>query len=698
MEKIKSLSKNRLCGLSITIFLMLFMCVYNVYCSYNLAGGNLRAIPLGFTCRRMMLIVLFFGFVALHFIFDINKLYDFIFRKRFWIAVIVFAFMVLNKFNFSSIGLFDAYVQPGEGSVYTKPLFGVARSIRSDEWMVTTPRLMTTDYVGYGETNDIVRATETNNLSASGLQGGYSILARPAYLGFYIFRSSAYGLAWMWNFYIIFGFLATFELCYIMSQQNRLLGLFGASLIGLSQFCMWWSITTFIFTGSAAVVCFKYFLNEQKVWKRLLFGAAMSMAIANFAVDLYPAWQVPAGFIFLAIVIWILVEDRERWMKYKLKDWGIFALVLVFLVSITGAYLYKYQDYMNAVMNTVYPGARISYGGYSLNKLVAYLSSAMTPFLRFDNPSEMGCFFGVFPIAPVLAVIVLIKKKGKNLLLWLLAVPTVVMGVYCSVGLPPIVAKCTLLTFSTPQRVADIVGLASAFMLIIALSELKDDKLPVWLASVIVIICTSFAVRYEYNTRLNDNRFALAVVLAAILVVIQVLVISNWKADVKKVAIILATIFVAVTGLAVNPLMYSNLAIRSKPLAQEVNRIMESDPDSKWIALDSIANGNFLIACGAPTYNSANYIPNMELWKKFDPEGAYEEIYNRYAHVVFSMTTEATTMELIQGDFFRVNLSYSDLEKLDVDYICSISPLDESYGLTMEYAQGGIYVYKNIGN
>ena len=109
------------------------------------------------------------------------------------------------------------------------------------------------------------------------------------------------------------------------------MGLFGASLIGLSQFCMWWSITTFIFTGSAAVVCFKYFLNEQKVWKRLLFGAAMSMAIANFTVDLYPAWQVPAGFIFLAIVIWILVEDRERWMKYKLKDWGIFALVLVFL-------------------------------------------------------------------------------------------------------------------------------------------------------------------------------------------------------------------------------------------------------------------------------------------------------------------------------------------------------------------------------
>ena len=118
----------------------------------------------------------------------------------------------------------------------------------------------------------------------------------------------------------------------------------------------------------------------------------------------------------------------------------------------------------------------------------------------------------------------------------------------------------------------------------------------------------------------------------------------------------------------------------------------------KGEAFDSIANGNFLIACGAAAYNSANYIPNMELWKKFDPEGAYEEIYNRYAHVVFSMTTEATTMELIQGDFFRVNLSYSDLEKLDVDYICSISPLDESYGLTMEYAQGGIYVYKNIGN
>lgn len=694
LKVLKEIEKNKRVCLLITLLLMFIACGYNIYYSYSMIGNTVTVMPWGMTCRRMMLIVIVFVFISLHFIFDISKMYDFIFRKRFWIAIVIFAFMVINKFNFSSIGLFDAYVQPGEGSVYVNPVFGTPRAIRSDEWMVTAPRLMTTDYAGYGETNNIVRATETNNLSASGLQGGYSILARPAYLGFYIFHSSDYGLAWMWNFYIIFGCLAIFELCYIITKGNRLLAIFGAVLIGFSQFSMWWSLTTFIYTGSAAVACFKHFIDEKSSLKKLCFGTGMSMAIANFVVDLYPAWQVPASYIFLAIVIWIIIDSRKEWMRFKAKEWGILIIVLAFLISITFAYLYKYQDYMNAVMNTVYPGSRVCYGGNSISKLYGYLLSAMSPIVNFANPSEMGCIFGVFPLAPILLILVLIKKHGKSLILWLLAIPTAIMTIYCTVGLPPIIAKCTLLTFSTDARVTDIVGLGCAFIVIICLNEIKDDKLPVWLATIITIFCMAIAVRYSYTFGIRGKELCLAIGIAIITVICEIFILSDFGKVCYRSGLIMAILFVFGTGIVVNPLMYGTYAIKSKPLADEVSEIMQENPESKWLALDNLALGNYLIACGAPTYNSTNYIPNMELWKKFDPDGVNEEIYNRYAHIVISLTTEPTTMELVQGDMFRVNLCYLDLDKFDVDYLCCMSPLDESIGVTKEYEHGGIFIYK----
>ena len=47
------------------------------------------------------------------------------------------------RVNFSSIGMFDNYVQPGQGSEFVTPVYGETHSIRSDEWAVSTPRYLT---------------------------------------------------------------------------------------------------------------------------------------------------------------------------------------------------------------------------------------------------------------------------------------------------------------------------------------------------------------------------------------------------------------------------------------------------------------------------------------------------------------------------------------------------------------------------
>ena len=180
---------------------------------------------------------------------------------------------------------------------------------------------MSTDYAGYGLKNSIVRGTVTDNLSASGLYLSFSSLAHPADWGYYIFGDSVYGLAWNWNFKLIFGFLAIFELVMIMTKGNKRVSLFGAVLIWFSTFSVWWSMVTSLFTGSAAVVLFYYFLKEKNIGKRILYGLGMGVFISNFVVDFYPAWQVPEAYIFLAIVLWIIISNWSAIKQYKIKDY-----------------------------------------------------------------------------------------------------------------------------------------------------------------------------------------------------------------------------------------------------------------------------------------------------------------------------------------------------------------------------------------
>lgn len=160
---------------------------------FNIVYEGKESIDIGMFLHRASLMVLLFAFLGLHCFLDIPKMYQWIFKKRVWIAIGVFVFLVANKYNFSSIGQFDIYVQTGEGSEYVTPVFGKARSIRSDEWMVSTPRMISAEYSDYGKYNDCTRGTTTTNLTASGLYLNYSALAKPAEWGFYLLGSE-YGI------------------------------------------------------------------------------------------------------------------------------------------------------------------------------------------------------------------------------------------------------------------------------------------------------------------------------------------------------------------------------------------------------------------------------------------------------------------------------------------------------------------------
>ena len=158
--------------------------------------------------------------------------------------------------------------------------------------------------------------------------------------------------------------------------------------------------------------------------------------------------------------------------------------------------------------------------------------------------------------------------------------------------------------------------------------------------------------------------------------------------------------FALITGVYIRPITKGTYAVDSKPLAKEIQSIVKTDKKSKWIAYGGgIVLSGFSVACGAPTINSVNTYPNMELWKKLDPSGQYNEVYNRYAHIDIDFTDSDTSMELLQADCMRIHLSYKDLVKTDVKYIVALVTLtsgNEYVDFEQLYSEDGSYIYKVI--
>lgn len=646
---------------------------------------------------RLFVMTVVFAFVSLNCLCDLVKLYDFIFRKRVIIAIVTFVVMVALNLNFSSIGMYNEYIQKGEGTDFIDPVFGTPQGIRSDEWLVNVSRLFSAEYCDYGPINNITRGTETDGLAASGLYLSYSALAMPCQWGYYLF-GSARGLSFFWCFRIIFGFLFAFEFCYILTRFNRKYALLGASLITFSMYYMWWSTVTWVLTVTAVFTFLYYFLHEEKIGKRCLFGVGIALSGANFVVDLYPAWQVPIGIVSIFILIWMFYGARENLKQYKLRDWGIAIFFIVFMASIVVVYFINDAEYMTAISNTVYPGAREEVGGMVLYKLINYFNSAMSCYVTrfYPNPSEMGCFFGVFPLGGILFIICMIRKKGKALLDWLILIPSTLIFAYCTTPLPYWLAKVTLLTFSKPSRAADILGFIMVIMFVVALSDLKENgKLPLWLGAVVSVFSVGIALKYAKSIVPDGRLYYMMLAIGIGLIFIDTILISDVSDVRNNVAYSLLVVSLIITGLRVNPLMCGIDALTSKPLTKEVRKIVDAEPDSKWIATDSLVDGDYLAAIGASTINSTNYIPNWELWDLLDC--ATEDVYNRYAHMVVYLVDANTESraELMVEDTIVLYLSVNDLEKLDVDYILAVGDMSayKDY-VTKVYYGSSYYIYK----
>ncbi|MEG1137032.1 MAG: hypothetical protein RSD97_00655 [Lachnospiraceae bacterium] len=639
-------------------------------------------------------------FIGLHFVFNIKQMYNWMFKKRWILAGVILFFLVANKFHGDSLAVYDESIQPGMGSVFVQPLVGEVCKVRSDEYLVNTPnQLAATFDHKFGKYNQVARGTKTLN-GISGVYLGFETIGRSPFQFMYAILGTEYAFSFCWYAPIFLGFMVALELMYIISKQNKLISVMGASLQVFSSFFMWWGFPCFLLWSQASIVCAYYFIHSNSKKKKIILGLGVAIAFANYVLTLYPAWIVPMGFVSICFLAYIIYENWIKIKEFKKFEWFVILLSGLFSAIIIISYLKLNIEYVTAIMNTVYPGKRSSTGGFCLQKIFYYVQSFLYGSKDVGNASEASVFLSLFPIPFLMTLYCWIKEKKKDILTGGLLLVSTVFLIYSTCSLPSIISKITLLNYTTPDRLIDIIGLIQIYFIVLLLTRYYNiKKLPIKIGVLFggatAILCLFISHRY-FPGYLSLKWM---IVSGFVIAILCTCIMINTTEKLRNFICYCMIGISITTSINVRPISRGLDSLTSKPVANEINKIVDESKNEKWIAYgNNIRLSGYLIACGAPTINSTNIYPNLELWKKLDYHEMYEQIYNRYAHVIFEFTDKDTSFKIGQThDLMKVELSYKDLKKTDASYILAVEELDiqnQYMKLDKIYDENNCYIYK----
>jgi len=649
---------------------------------------------------KIFIISIIILFIFINLFYDRKKLYSFMFDKRILIGATIVFVAVLFKYNGSSFLLYNEQVQPNTKIANQSELFGQSRSIRSDEWNVSTPislsQLSGDKKLGYFSNN--FRAEDTDmyvNTSAPVLD--IVGISKPFTWGYFIFGAER-GFSFWWVARFVALFLVSIEFGMLITKKNKKLSLALAFLLTLAPAVQWWystSIVELIVFGQLSVLLVNKLFESKSKKTKFISASCLIISMLGFFASLYPAWEVPLAIVYGLIGLYYFVNNIK---KNKITKFDIAMIIYVIIVVglILLRFYYLSKDTINIISSTVYPGNRFKLGGNGLLTLLNYYPGIIYPFIKILNPCEPSMFISLFPIPVIIGIVLTIKNKNKNYLMIILLSILSLYSLYSIIGFPKWLATITLTYLTTTGRMNVIIHLLCIYLMIISLSETKTSIMNknnkyIYLALIVVYLVLLFLLTNSLNVELYSIKG-----LIFLIIIISLYLIIYLKSDKNNNKLfLLATIFISLmSGLFVNPIIKGTNIITDKPYAKEVRKLQEED-SGKWIVIGSSAVQNYTAVQGAPVINTVNLYPDLQRMKLIDPDNKYEDIYNRYAHISVELTEEETTFKLIQADFYVIYLNINDLSKLDVKYIVSHGKIEyDTLNIEQLYYEDGLYIYK----
>ena len=683
--------------------------------------------------NRMMLVAMIFMFIGIHFVFKLKEMYEFIHKHRYKIAVAFLLFVMIFKYHGSSIVNFDEQFQLNSDNRRFHTLLGYPRLIRTDEWASSTLYKLSQ---GVGENkfeyfSSKLRGTETDMFTLINAPvKDILMIGKPFQIAYLVFGNDV-GLSFEWYARLVAMLLGAYELCLIITDRKKRISLCGALAITFSAAVQWWYCMDTLIWGQIILGLIDKFMRTDKKYVKYLCALGLLSSVLSYIFILYPAWQVSFAYVLLALLIWIMIKNiKDNKYRFTVHDVSVIVVTLAAIAGLLFRWYSLSKDTIIATMSTDYPGARKEVGGGALT-LYAYFYNIFWAYKYVPNPCETSGMLSFYPIPIILGIIYLIRNR-KN---WSFLIPTLAVSgfllVWCKYGLNEVLAKITLMSMTTSQRVTIPLGTLNIYILIFLFSRMeantkllninipnkenseKKNKISNILTIVFTALITILGVIYISIVAKKQLAMLLPEIegylgnvkalISGVVFGVTIFAILNMnKEKYRKFAIYMIMMIALVTGICVNPVSRTTDIIYEKPISKKIAEIRESDPDALWLGDDTgWYLNNYLVANGVRTINSTNVYPNMELFETILGDRAEENRieYNRYCHVNINLGKyEQNTVTAVAPDNVLIEFNYTDLEKLGIDYIVAKKDLNEAYDMEFEelYAEDGLYIFKPI--
>lgn len=654
---------------------------------------GLNFIMIGILCLAL---ILNFLYIFENKIFE--KLIDNFVKYRLLICFCLFILCLIFKISGSSIGVFDTTITEKKEQK-SSVLFGEARAIRSDEWVVATPYYFSQTYNSYSKISKQMSYEGQNMIIGyNSPVNDITVLAKPLVWG-YMLLGNEYGLSWYWCLKIIFIFLASFEVCYILTKKNKKLSILGAILVTWGPSTQWWFVPHMpdVILWAMTLFSLMYHFLTNKRWIRNICMLLLPFITLEFVIALFPSFQIGLGYFIAALLIALIYRDKIKPFENKKQIFrDIF--VVVCSLSLIGYFIISNKDALSATMNTAYPGARISVGGDSSIKDL--FTDLATPFLSFtsgkspyNNQSEDSTYihFGIFVL--LLAPLLISKMKKERNRDWIVGLCfMIILGIdifFMIFGFPNLLAKITL--FSYINRMKMVYGCICIFFTIWGFNALEKYKSKIDFSYYLLSVFFYCILLFSFIDINLVNFLPKYIYYVEILVYLIILLSLRFSfKNIGYTIIIALTLF---SSIAINPIITGIAAITNHPSADAISTIISKDKDSYWMSYGNIIYSSYLLALGAKTINAVNFYPDYGKWDIIDRERIYDDVYNRYAHI--SATLSADNKNHIDygatADLVQLQLTFPTMKNLNIKYIVvNANEVLENYN-TKEYQLETIY-------
>lgn len=605
-----------------------------------------------------------------------------LYRYRYLFGVIIIALCVLFELSGSSLSWFSLVFPSMQGK--TSTLFRTYNPMRSDEFVLNSIFAVSQEKnpgQAYSYFSDIVRGTRTDMFIIYGQPvWHYGIIFRPFQIGYLLFGSSK-GLSFFWCARLVMLFLVTFDFGMFLTEGKKKLSLCLATMTALAPVVQWWfainGLVEMLIFGQLCVLMLNRYMQEKPGYKRILYSAVFFWSGGCFALVFYPSWQIPFGYVFLSLMIAVIIMNRKMFTWSWKKDFIPLLIIILIWVLLIGGLLLKSRDTISTVLNTAYPGNRIFTNKLTIRRLFAYVYNIFLPFIDLGTNVEESVFIDFFPLGIILSAWYMIRYKRKDpFLIAMNSCSAIMLAIYL-LPVPEWVLRITLLSIVQSTRALIAISFLNLLILfrVFALKQ-EEWTLPQRLGVTVVYPAVAILIAVHAFSEIKTT-WLMILIMAVVLAGGIFLLSYNNKERMMNLALTFVIVIFAFCGGLVNPVQKGIDFLLENPLIETISTVASED-DGKWIVEGTPFWGdNLPLLGGAPTINSTNVYPNLQLWAKIDPDMEYEEIYNRYAHIPIEFTdTDETSFTLIQADLFEVKLNINDLKKLEVSFVLSINELE----------------------